>query len=173
MLKRSLGSSVHVDPFPPSWLVFSRALVWHLHFSFIPGGPSLVVLCHGLVKVLSETCGYETLSYKYNCRVINSMYINYLLNVDIQLRWGKSQKHVMLNWEYFFLLLENWKLCYNIRPSQVHICVMWEKGEEQTASSFCSYKVAPKTHSKSHWQKSSEKWGIDQFYYSLFTEISA
>lgn len=37
-----------------------------------------VAHCHDLLKILSETCGYE-----YHCRVVNNVYINYLVKVDI------------------------------------------------------------------------------------------
>lgn len=73
--------------------VFSCVLVWQLHCSFIPGVHLYVALCHHLLKVLSETCGYKTLSYEYNCGVMNNVYINYPVKVNVQLHWCESQKH--------------------------------------------------------------------------------
>lgn len=86
-------SSTH-GPFPSfPRSVFSCVLVWQLHCSSIPGVHLCVALCHHLLKVLSETCGYKTPSYEYNCGVINNVYVNYPVKVNVQLHWCESQKH--------------------------------------------------------------------------------
>ena len=49
----SLGagsSAAHTDPFPPSRGLFSCVLIWQLHCSFIPGGPSLHCFLSPLTK---------------------------------------------------------------------------------------------------------------------------
>lgn len=69
---------------------------------FHPRGTISALLCHHLLKVLSETCGYKTPSYEYKCRFVSNVYINYPVKVDVQLHWCDSQKHWLCQTESAF-----------------------------------------------------------------------
>lgn len=118
-------SSTH-GPFPSfPRSVFSCVLVWQLHCSFILGVHLCFALCHHLLKELSETCGYKTPSYEYNCRVVNNVCINYPVRVDVQLHWCELQKDQLCQTENTFSPtggLETLPHCQTFTSS--HLCYL-------------------------------------------------